>query len=171
MTDSAIVAFYRGVGTDHAGRRIDDIWSWDARRLEAVHDYIQWLFPLPDPSRFNPQAPLLSAADCDAFKADPDLERRALRSFDLLMEFLGLVRAGDAVVRGSNFASRAESWLQPLNHNFLRLTRILLFLRHIGLAQQSSALFTCLCDIAAREGLGILDARVIGFWRSAAIEE
>ena len=40
-----IVTFYRGEGRDAAGRSISDIWGWDDRRLEAVHDYIQWLFP------------------------------------------------------------------------------------------------------------------------------
>ena len=51
--ESALITFYRGSGTDHAGRRIDEILSWDDAALESVHDYIQWLFPLDEPSRFN----------------------------------------------------------------------------------------------------------------------
>ncbi len=97
---SALLAFYRGAGLDSAGRTIDEIWAWDRRRLEMVHDFIQWLFPLPDPSRFNPDAPILSTADQAAFRADADLRARVRRSLDLMMEFLGLVRRGNTIARG-----------------------------------------------------------------------
>src|SRR5262245_5587601 len=64
---SRLLDFYRGEGTDAEGRRLDDILAWRDGRLEAVHDFIQWLFPLPEPSRFNPDAPLLTPHDIAAF--------------------------------------------------------------------------------------------------------
>ena len=51
--ESDLVKFYRGSGTDHAGRTLDEILTWDDAALESVHDYIQWLFPNPDASRAN----------------------------------------------------------------------------------------------------------------------
>ena len=42
-----LLRFYRLEGTDARGRSLEEIWTWEAGRLEAVHDYIQWLFPLP----------------------------------------------------------------------------------------------------------------------------
>ncbi|MDX2223713.1 MAG: opioid growth factor receptor-related protein [Rhodospirillaceae bacterium] len=167
MTDSAVIAFMRGAGTDPAGRRIADIWTWDHRRLEMVHDYIQWLFPLPEPSRFNPDAPLLSAADIAALRADADLRARVLRSLDLMLAFLGLVRTPAGVARGADFAARSANWLEVANHNHLRLTRILLFLGHAGLAAEAAALFACLADIAAHEGRGRIADRTLAFWRDA----
>jgi hypothetical protein len=162
---SPLIAFYRGLAPDSQGRRIDEIWSWDHRRLEMVHDYIQWLFPLPEPSRFNPDAPLLSAADSTVFRGDPALQDRVRKSLDLMLDFLGLSRAGSVIARGPGFA-RAH-WLEPLNHNHLRLTRMLLFLRHAGLEAEARALLACLEDIAAQEGRAAIAPRTLGFWRTA----
>jgi hypothetical protein len=50
---SRLLAFYRGQAPDDAGRWLKDIWEWDDEQLETTHDFIQWLFPLPEPSRFN----------------------------------------------------------------------------------------------------------------------
>ena len=69
--DSPLVRFYRGDAPDARGRTLDDILAWDDEQLEAVHDYIQWLFPLDEPSRFNPDAPLLTPADRVAFLQPP----------------------------------------------------------------------------------------------------
>lgn len=171
MTDSAVIAFIRGAGADHAGRRIDDIWTWDHRRLEVVHDYIQWLFPLPEPSRFNPDAPRLSAADIAALRADAGLRARVLRSLDLMLDFLGLVRTPPGAARGPAFAARSANWLEPANHNHLRLTRILLFLGHAGLAAEAAALLACLADIAAREGRACITARTLAYWRDAVTSD
>ncbi|MDX2143155.1 MAG: opioid growth factor receptor-related protein [Rhodospirillaceae bacterium] len=168
MTESPIIAFYRGIGTDHAGRRIGDILAWDHRRLEIVHDYVQWLFPLPEPSRFNPEAPLLTADDVAAFRGDPGLQQRALHALDLMLDFFGLRRTDKGVERGSAFAARAQGWLDPANHNHLRLTRIMMFLRLIGLDAEAKALLACLEDIATHEGRAAISARTLAFWRDAA---
>ena len=160
------MAFYAGSGTDGAGRTIDEIWSWDHRRLEMVHDFIQWLFPLPEPSRFNPHAPLLMAADVTAFRADPALQERARRSLDVMLDFLGLVRRGETISRAPHFSPDIH-WLAPANHNHLRLTRILLFLGHAGLEVEARALLACLDDIASHEGAPKIAPRTLAFWREA----
>ena len=61
VTETPIVRFYRGTGFDARGRSLDEVLAWDDERLEDVHDYIQWLFPLDEPSQFTPHAPLLTA--------------------------------------------------------------------------------------------------------------
>ncbi len=162
---SRLIAFYSGDGFDAAGRKITDIWSFDHRRIEMVHDFIQWLFPLPDPSRFNPDAPLLTEDDQAAFRADPHLQDRVRTSLDLLLDFLGLRREGSVITRGTAFAR--THWLEPANHNHLRLTRILLFLGHAGLRAEAAALLACLEDIAAHEGAGKISPRTLDFWRAA----
>lgn len=167
MDHSALLLFYRGQGTDHAGRRFDDILTWDHRRLEMVHDYIQWLFPLPEASRFNPDAPLLTAEHIAAFRGEAGLRDRALRALDLLLNFLGLRREGGVISRGENFALRSPNWLEPINHNHLRLTRIILFLRHTGFAAEADALLACLEDISRHEGRDVIAARTLSFWRGS----
>src|SRR5205814_6608900 len=134
--------FYRGEGTDAEGRRLDTVLAWDDDSLEAVHDFIQWLFPLPEPSRFNPDAPLLSPADVAAFRQDAQLRTNLRRSFERILPFLGLAETADGeVVEGPNFARRAaDVWDYP-NHNWLRITRILRSLRLLGLEAESQALY------------------------------
>lgn len=165
MSVSPLIAFYNGGGSDAAGRTIADLWSFDHRRLAMVHDFIQWLFPLPEPSRFNPDAPLLSEDDKAAFRNDPHLQDRVRKSLDLMLEFLGLKRHGNTIMRGPDFAR--VHWLEPANHNHLRLTRVLLFLGHAGLAAEATALLACLEDIAAKEGAGKITPRTLEFWRSS----
>jgi hypothetical protein len=49
-------------------------------QLEQRHDFIQWLFPSPQASRFNAQAPPLTAAEARAIRADVAAQARLLRS-------------------------------------------------------------------------------------------
>ena len=121
-----ILSFYGGAGEDHAGRRWDDILRWPDERLEQVHDFIQWLFPLPEPSPVNPLAPVLDRETIAAFAARPELRANLRASLERMLRFYGLdLRDGPTVTRTANFAARARNWLTPNNHNHLRITRIL----------------------------------------------
>lgn len=51
-TVSPIIAFYLGEATDHMNRTMDDIWALSPFWLEHTHDYLQWLFPIPEASRY-----------------------------------------------------------------------------------------------------------------------
>ena len=97
-----LLRFYRLEGADARGRTLADIWSWGAGRLEDVHDYIQWLFPLPEPSAFNPDAPILTEDAVDAFHADAHLRQRLLRSLtlgDLGQRTVALVDTGSRITQ------------------------------------------------------------------------
>jgi hypothetical protein len=127
--ETAIVRFYRGTGRDARGRTLEEILAWDDDRLEAIHDYIQWLFPLDEPSAFNPAAPLVSEADQVAFREDSRLATNLRRALDRMLAFYGFTLESDAagarVVRSREWAEKSEGWLYPGSHNLLRLTRIL----------------------------------------------
>jgi hypothetical protein len=139
---SGLVDFYRGEAADTEGRWLQDIWDWSDGRLEAVHDFIQWLFPLPEPSRFNPDAPLLQPEDIAAFRSDECLRANLRQSFERILTFLGLALVAEGQVQeGANFSARApDVWHSP-NHNWLRITRILRSLRLLGLEEESQALY------------------------------
>ena len=128
--------FYRGDGPDSEGRRLDEILAWDDRLLEGVHDYIQWLFPLNEPSAFNADAPLVRPADRIAFASDSALGGNVKRAFLRMLAFYGfrLVESTGATVveRGETWVSRSTAWLRPHNHNFLRQTRIVKSLTLLG---------------------------------------
>ena len=84
MTSSRIVSYYRGEGLDDRGRSLREMQAQSLDELEHNHDYIQWLFPLPERSSANPSAPRLSAADIAAFADDAALRENLLRSLSLL---------------------------------------------------------------------------------------
>jgi hypothetical protein len=72
-----LIAFYRDGAHDDRGRSLTEILAWPDDRLEDVHDFIQWLFPLPEPSGANPSAPTLDAATIQAFHATPAMRESA----------------------------------------------------------------------------------------------
>lgn len=165
-----ILAFFRG-GTDHAGRTLTEILAWSDFQLEHEHDYIQWLFPLSEPSRFNPLAPVLVPTTIAAFDQDPALRQALERGFERLMVFYGFTiqkfPSGDWQLNvGVDFARRSRIWLTPGNHNFLRLTRILTSLRLLGCQPHAEALFDLL-DLLYRRHAGVIGRTTYDFWRSA----
>jgi hypothetical protein len=150
---------------------LSDIWTWDHARLEGVHDYIQWLFPLAEPSAFNPDAPLVTPEVADAFRRDPELQARLRRSLALMLDFYGLAlaeRGGSAVTiaRAQDFAAKSRDWLRPGDHNHLRLTRMLVSLRLLGMEGHSRALHDCL-EAIARDRPGAVSATTREYWRRA----
>ena len=173
-SDDALLAFYRGTGRDIQGRSHADILAWSDSALEAVHDYIQWLFPLPEPSGANPFAPLVTPRVEAAFRSSEELRSRLRAAWLRMLRFYGLgVDAEGAVIKAGLFAQRARVWLTPYNHNHLRLTRILRSLHLLGLEQESAALFAALEAIYRAEGDGDeptgsrITPETFGYWQRA----
>lgn len=164
-----LVEFYNGREPDHAGRFVHQIQHWPDQRLEAVHDFIQWLFPLAEPSPVNPLAPVLDRETVAAFAAQPELRQNLRASFLRMLRFYGLeTEPGPpaTVERSANFPQRAAVWLHPGNHNHLRITRILKSLRLLGLEEEARAFLKCLEAIYA-ENPGRISAVSMRFWRTA----
>lgn len=163
---SLLVHFYRGESRDGEGRFLEEILSWNDEELEEVHNFVQWLFPLPEPSRFNPDAPLLSDEDMAAFRTDALLRDNLRKSFQRILSFLGLTLADGKVVAGPNFSTRLpEVWATP-NHNWLRITRILRSLTLLGLRSEAMALFEFL-DTAYSSRRFPITAETFDYWEKA----
>ena len=149
--------------------RLPEIWAWDAARLEGVHDYIQWLFPLPEPSAFNPHAPILDDGDDRDLPHRPGAATAAAALAELMLDFYGLALESDAngvprIERARDFAAKSAGWLRPGDHNHLRLTRILTSVRLLGLDDHSHALYRCLAAIA-RDHPHAVSATTLDYWR------
>ncbi|HYT92398.1 MAG TPA: opioid growth factor receptor-related protein [Gemmataceae bacterium] len=168
---SRLVNFYRGEAKDTEGRSLGQILAWDDDDLEAVHDFIQWLFPLPEPSRFNADAPLLTSEDIREFKSNPLLQANLGKSFRRILTFLGLAMTESGqVAEGPNFAARvAEVWASP-NHNWLRITRILRSLTLLGLVAEGRALYDLLAGFYRGKRFPI-SADTFRYWTGAVESE
>lgn len=165
-----LLAFYRGEGTDGRGRRLAEILAWADDDLEDVHDYIQWLFPLPEPSPVNPGAPLLDAKAIAEFRSDAELRARLLASFTRMLRFYGVAIEGGSVHELPNCVERAKNWLSPGNHNHLRITRILRCAALCGLQTEACAFFEWLSIVYDRQRAKTWPAispNTFDYWRNA----
>jgi hypothetical protein len=151
MTASGpIAAFLEGEGTDARGRTLFDVLAMDDAALERTHDFIQWLFPLPEPSRAVPDAPVLT-----------DAEAAAIRDSGLAL--CALAAATD---RMDAFYRATHDWLMPNDHNHLRITRIIRSLRLlVGDAAADAFRAAILARVEATRAPISLRSR--GYWATA----
>jgi hypothetical protein len=161
-----LLDFYRELRPDCEGRMFSEILSWNDDGLEAVHDFIQWLFPLPEASRFNPDAPLLTSDDIAAFHREPRLQANLARSFDRILCFLGLQRTDDKVAEGPTFEHRRRNVWDCPNHNWLRISRILRSLTLLGRDREALMLFDWVEKEYLRRRFPI-PSETYAFWKTA----
>ncbi|KAI9811754.1 MAG: hypothetical protein M1827_005299 [Pycnora praestabilis] len=179
-------------GTDFCGRSLNEILSWPNSRLESVHDYIQILFPLPEGSPINWQAPIIDKATFTVFWERKDLRDRLRLSFERILDFYGfeVVQYGGngkkpntetatsekdsniQVIPSDSFPTKSRRWLTRFDHNHLRITRIIRSLRVLGLESEASAFFKTLTElpgVAGKDGrAGKVSATSVKFWTRAA---
>jgi Opioid growth factor receptor (OGFr) conserved region len=165
-----LTRFFAG-GTDDDGRTFDEILGWRDARLEMVHDYIQWIFPLPERSGANPSAPVLDTQTIAAIRGNAEMQGRLRTAFQRMLTFYGFALDGEAVMEGPRFAAASRNWLHAGNHNHLRLTRMLRSLRVLGLEREAAALWEALRALYEREaaaGRRTITPETFAFWRQAA---
>lgn len=170
----AISAFTLGHSPDDRGRKIEQIWAFSDEQLENIHNYIQWLFPLREPSRYNRAAPILDEETIGEFLANGELRRRLLISFKLMLKFYGfqvLEKGGMLeVVKAADYSAKKEAWQTYGNHNYLRITRILTSLNLLGLEAYSRAFLDCL-EIVYAEDSSRIGAATMQYWRSTRLND
>ncbi len=152
------------------GRTHAQILAWSDSALEAVHDYIQWLFPLPEPSGSNPLAPVLTPSTIEALRHSSVAHGRLRASLVRMLGFYGFtLDPKGIIVPCPSFQRRARNWLTPHNHNHLRLTRMLRSLHVLGLEQESAALLAALQSIYEKQPQGGLQItpETFRYWQHA----
>lgn len=145
-----IVAFLEGEGVDGRGRTIFDVLGMDDAALELTHDFIQWLFPLPEPSSAVPDAPVLTPADIEAIR-------------NSIMAQCALAAATD---RMEAFYRATHAWLQAHDHNHLRITRIIRSLRLLRGDGEADAFRDAVLSFVEATRAPV-SARSRGYWATA----
>lgn len=159
---SKLTEFYDESGVDCDGRTLSQIWAEDDGYLEFCHNWVQWLFPLPEPSNFNPDAPLLTEEDIQVFRANPLIQTNLLVSFARYLRFFGLEYLNDVVVQTPEFDSML---FQVANHNWFRISRVLQSLRLLGLEKEAVAFYKFLKGI--HEEFGWVSDNSFSYWKEA----
>ncbi len=144
-------AFLAGIGRDARGRLAADVLGSSVKQLEEVHDYIQWLFPLPTRSAAQPHSPVLIQAEIEAIRDDP----AAVET---------LKSAAERMLR---FYRNTRWWLTSHDHNHLRITRIIHSLRLLVGPEDARHFHEAILALHAAAGAPV-NPRSLGFWADAA---
>ncbi|KAI4182374.1 MAG: hypothetical protein L6R41_006016 [Letrouitia leprolyta] len=173
---------------DPHNRTLSQILSWPDSALEYSHNYIQYLFPLPEPSPINPSAPIINESTFTAFRSRPELRDQLRSSLVRILKFYGfeLVTSTNSQVdtedkepnadqsgsryrvqQSPSFPQASKSWLTRFDHNHLRITRIIRCCRVLGLEEEAKAFFHALIEVAEQKR-GVISGKSLMFWRRAA---
>lgn len=162
---SKLIDFYQYNGVTDGGYSLESVQGWSNDKLEVCHDYIQWLFPTNERSVYNPTAPILTLSDCEIFCQSALLKSRLSNSFIVFLKFLGLEYVEGVVVQAKDFESRCVVF-QVANHNWLRITRVILSLKLLGLLDEAKAFYAYLTFIHKQRGWASSNA--FSYWEDAA---
>ena len=111
------VKFLLGDIPDNKGRYISDYHKLTFKQMEELHDYIQWMFPINEPSNFNLNAPILTKEETKSKEAAEVI----LKNFDRFLAFLN---------------SNPSIFEREYDHNHLRISRVIKCLRLFGLKKK-----------------------------------
>ena len=118
--------FFQNKITNIDGLTHNDILNYDNKKLEDKHKYIQYLFPLPIKSKYNPDAPVINQIFINEAINNMEIRKNIIKSFLRMLNFYGYsysVKPFDIIDKGET-----KQWLTKQNHNYLSITRILKFL-------------------------------------------
>lgn len=139
MTFSGTVlacAFLRGDCTDDNGRSIFHYRAFTPEQMEAEHNYIQWMFPTDQPSKFNPSAPLLDSK---------------MTTYSTSTQ--GSIRT--SILQFTGWLASTDHWRENRNHNLLRITRMLRSTKLILGDEAADQLHSLMCEFHAESGCPI----------------
>lgn len=159
---SKIIAFYLNQGTDRKGRFLSEIWQFDKLQLEIFHDYIQWLFPLDIPNTLG--KPVLTEQDCQQFAENPQLAENLLKSFDFMLKYWGIERYNTEFKAVENLNKREHRWIKTVDHNQLRISRIIRSLYLCGQPELAFAFQAFVLNIGKQYQV---NEKTLRFWEIA----
>lgn len=167
---SPIVKFYTGDGLDQHGRIFNEILQKDNEWWEDCHDHIQWVFPLKEPSRFNPDAPLLTDEDINILSKDKIAQLRIKAAYNKFMLFLGFNKSFTYLPGGRwELVNDGHPWLSACDHNHLRISRAIRCFRFFGQTTLSLEMYEDCIAAAINYGSPMMELKTLKYWQQALI--
>lgn len=145
-----IVGFLEGKTPDHLGRILAMLLQQTDYQAETNHDYIQWLYPLDEPSRSVNGVPILTDLDIDEIRQSSLAQANLAKS---ARWFLG-------------FLERNDHWITKYNHNHLRITRVIKSLRLLASDKAADEFKDKVLGYLG-DDLNLIDPKARSFWNSA----
>jgi hypothetical protein len=157
-----IITFYLKESPNLDGRWLEEIWAWSDDDWELEHDFIQHLFPLDQPSAFNADAPLLDEATINEWHRDKLLQHNLRTSYERWLQFCGVENVDGKL----HLADRKPNVWDGLNHNWLRITRVLRCLMLLGLQDEANDFFALL-TVLRDSGTVAINDQSWRYWKRA----
>ena len=148
--ENGVLGFLNGTAADIHGRTFDYVMAFSDEQIEHTHNFIQWLFPLSEPSLSVPGSPCLSDADVTAIKDS----RAAVDNLNAAAEWF------------FNFLVRNQHWIKPYDHNHLRITRAIKSLRLLS-GDKAAERFRASVIKLAGDRIELIGVRAKQFWENA----
>lgn len=156
--DPAIAFYLDSAYIKHdIGFTYSDVIEFPNYELEKCHGYIQWLFPLKEPSAYIPNAPLVTQETLDDF-----------------LEFKTIVHdrmisAATRMIEFYFYCNDWDKWVTLYNHNFLRITRIIKSLKLFGYENNADIFYNILMRFIDTDPkyVKIIGPTTLQFWKEA----
>ncbi len=150
FTDKDVIDFYNGTYNPTVPYNIEDIVNANFGFWEGCHNFIQWVFPLMEPSNHNPDAPIITDPET-YFHLNKNNVVQAVEKFCSFLGIVVYVENYDQYIHTLHYP-RIQEWWVDGNHNLLRITRLLKFLKHSKMYYEFNHLKSLLDTIAKRIG-------------------
>ena len=141
--------FLSGEGKDHLGRSIEEILNQDDHWLEFTHNWIQWCFPLFEPSQSVKNLPTLDSIE----------EVELIRGCSVSQENMRR-----ALMRYAEFLRDSDQWLRYHDHNHLRITRVIKSAKLLMSEEQAAEFFTYVMGQVEGRAKGKLSKISLNYW-------
>lgn len=148
--------FYTGNGLNTQHCSFDELISVSDNLFENSHNFVQWLFPLDEPSMHNRTAPILDQETIEKLLASPVFCDRLEMAGHKLISFLNRRRDQQG----------KPIWVTPNNHNYLRISRAIKCFRLFGLDDWAEMFFdfACACHDDYPQDVGLT---AVEYWQAA----
>lgn len=174
-----IIKFYTNnqvLDADLKSLTFEDIFWWNDDYLESRHSYIQWYFPLLEPSTQVPGSPVLDEESVFLINRYPEVYGKMQRkAFVRMLAFFELrYSLLFKTIRCKNdWLTQKPKWVNvgEYNHNYRRITRIMKSLTLFGNDVLAQRLYRCLVlannDFYNNTGVNCFSDEVLKFWSNA----
>lgn len=137
-------------GKDFKGRTLQDIWFFSDSEIERVHDFIQVVFPLNKSSQAVFHGYYLDNQDLiSQIKSNKDVTTNILKSSSWFFAFL----------------ERNMYWNTKLDHNQLRITRVIECLRLLVSDEEADNFYNNVLELIKDNNQ--VNKRTLDFWKNA----
>ena len=132
----SVTLFLCGEGVGPSGRLLSEVLAYDDDILEREHNYIQWLFPLTEESQQVHDTPVLTVEEVVAIRSDQLALEHQLRAVERMLQFY----------------KENDHWLTLMDHNHLRITRMLKSLRLLHSLSMAERVYNILMERVHQAG-------------------